>query len=179
MQRAQVSLARTQPLSSPRRRGRITTRVSVIAGPPTSRCLRRMVPAFAGTTAESHWPSAFRPRGTRVGLGPINFGRGQANGARGALRSRRRLGWTILENRSPQLDQLGRLAQPPVEQSFSIIVLPASALMQIFKVEAPLFSEIAPFLGGLVESPQGFPVMHEGARNRRCRLPLMLSLGRD
>src|SRR5215467_15270537 len=54
MQRAQVSLARIQPLSSPRRRGPITTRVSVIAGSPTLPCCGVWVPACAGTTAESH-----------------------------------------------------------------------------------------------------------------------------
>jgi hypothetical protein len=37
-----------------RRRGPITTRVSVIAGPATSLCCCVWVPAFAGTTAESH-----------------------------------------------------------------------------------------------------------------------------
>src|SRR5207245_9169607 len=43
IQRAQVFLARTQPLSSPRRRGPITTKVSVVAGLATSHLLRRML----------------------------------------------------------------------------------------------------------------------------------------
>src|SRR5206468_8035891 len=42
------------PLSSPRRRGPITTKVSIIAGPATSLCCGVWVPAFAGTTAQSH-----------------------------------------------------------------------------------------------------------------------------
>ena len=54
IQRAQASLAQTQPLSSPRRRGPITTKVSVIAGPATSPGCGVWVPACAGTTAESH-----------------------------------------------------------------------------------------------------------------------------
>src|SRR5882724_3844665 len=43
-----MSLARTQPLSSPRRRGPITTKVSVIAGLATSPLLRRMGPRLRG-----------------------------------------------------------------------------------------------------------------------------------
>src|SRR3979409_1763640 len=53
-QRAQVALARAQPLSSPRRRGPITTNFSVIAGPATSTRCGVVGPAFAGTTEESH-----------------------------------------------------------------------------------------------------------------------------
>src|SRR5262245_56191316 len=52
-------LARAQPLSSPRRRGPITTKASVIAGPATSPCCGVWVPACAGTTAESHCFTSF------------------------------------------------------------------------------------------------------------------------
>ena len=48
-----ISLARTKPLSSPRRRGPITTKISVIASPATSLRCGVWVPAFAGTTSES------------------------------------------------------------------------------------------------------------------------------
>ena len=47
--------------------------------------------------------------------------------------------------------------------------------MQLFEVQAPLLGEIAPLLGGLVESAQGMFVSHEGARSRWGRLPLLLS----
>ena len=43
-----MSLARTQPLSSSRRRGPITTKVSVVAGLATSPLLRRMGPRLRG-----------------------------------------------------------------------------------------------------------------------------------
>ncbi len=52
-QAAQGSSARTQPLSSSRKRGPITTKVSAIAGPATSPCCGVWVPACAGTTGES------------------------------------------------------------------------------------------------------------------------------
>src|SRR4029450_2790872 len=48
-----VPWARPQPLSSPRRRGPITTKVCVIAGPATTPCCGVWVPACAGTTTEN------------------------------------------------------------------------------------------------------------------------------
>ena len=48
IQWAQVSLAQAQPLSSLRRRGPISTKVSVIAGPATIALLWRMGPRLRG-----------------------------------------------------------------------------------------------------------------------------------
>src|SRR5882757_3395057 len=46
--------------------------------------------------------------------------------------------------------------------------------MQLFEVQAPLLGEIAPLLGGLVESAQSLLVSHEGARSRQGSAPLLL-----
>src|SRR5215831_14802630 len=54
------------PLSSPRRRGPIITKVSVIAVPATSPCCGVWVPACAGTTAESHCSTPPAYAGTTV-----------------------------------------------------------------------------------------------------------------
>src|SRR6266568_542640 len=48
IQRTPVSLPRTQPVSSPRRRGPITTKVSVVAGTCHIALLRRMGPRLRG-----------------------------------------------------------------------------------------------------------------------------------
>src|SRR5262245_54685664 len=115
--------------------------------------------------------SARRPYRTLDRLTPdgLDVRRGQANGA--APWSGRRFARTILEDRAPEIHQLGRLAEPPIEQRFCVIVLPAPALMQVLEVEPAFLSEVAPFLGCLVEPAQSFPVVHEGPRNRRMSAP--------
>src|SRR4029453_10974584 len=62
IQRCQVSLAGR--LSAPRRRGPITTKVSICRCPATSPCCGVWVPACAGTTEEGHcFPLCFRGDG--------------------------------------------------------------------------------------------------------------------